>query len=472
MTTRNGVVIMYQDYENESKYTQHSSVSENGQSDGSQVSPEPPKKKKGSHKRLKAFVITLGFLVVAGGTFGAIYTVNHIGNKGSAQEDLLQPGTANTEEDTKGSGSTANKEDTIISTNGVSGTTVNDVSGVVEEVIPAIVSINSRVTETGNYFGQPYSQEAESAGSGIIIAQSDNTLLIATNNHVVADASTVTVTFVDQEAVEASIKGTDSSNDLAVITVDMKKMKDTTKKAIRIATLGDSDQSKVGEMVVAIGNALGYGQSVTVGYLSAKDRKVQTDDYTMKLLQTDAAINPGNSGGALLNASGQVIGINSVKYASTEVEGIGYAIPITHALPIINNLINNSDIPDDEKGYLGVRFSEIDSAYLQRYNMPEGVYINEVVAGSPAKKGGLQIGDIITGIDDRSITSPTAFQEYLSMKRGGTQVTIIYQRIGKNGYEEHEVKITLGNRGDYDFPENNNPNNNPNGNSQQSPFNP
>ena len=439
---------MYHDFENnpnDMTNNQYNDVrSTNEFSDNS----EPVKKKKGSKKVWKGLAFALGFLVVAGGTFGAVYAINHGDGNSSDNKQLIQEGTANTDNEVKGSAS-ENSESTIVSTNAVTGTTVNDVSGVVEEVMPSIVSINSTITETSSFFGQPYSQEAKSAGSGIIIGQMDQTLLIATNNHVVSGAKNVSVTFNDQEAVDATIKGTDSSNDLAVITVDMSKMKDSTKKAIRIATLGDSDHVKVGEMVVAIGNALGYGQSVTVGYLSAKNRKVQTDDYTMNLLQTDAAINPGNSGGALLNAAGQVIGINSVKYASTEVEGIGYAIPITYAVPIINNLINNSDIPDQDKGYLGVRFSDIDSTYLQRYNMPEGVYITEVVSGSPANKGGLQIGDIITGIDGRSINSPSAFQEYLSMKRGGTEVTITYQRIGNKGYEEKQVKITLGKRGDY-----------------------
>ena len=438
---------MYQNFENNPNDVTNDQYSQNNTNGEFQTNPEPAKKK-GSKKALKTIAFVLSFCLVAGGTFGAVYAVNNSRNHSSNEDKLLEEGKANT---TKGEENNSSKgsESTIVSTNAVTGTTVDDVSGVVEEVMPSIVSINSIITATSDFFGQPYNQEAESAGSGIIIGQTDNTLLIVTNNHVISNAKSVSVTFVDEEAVEATIKGTDSSNDLAVITVDMSKMKDSTKEAIRIATLGDSDKTKVGEMVVAIGNALGYGQSVTVGYLSAKDREVQTDDYTMKLLQTDAAINPGNSGGALLNASGQVIGINSVKYASTDVEGMGYSIPITYALPIINNLINNSDIPDEEKGYLGVKFSDIDSTYLQRYNMPEGVYITEVVANSPAGKGGLQTGDIITGIDGRSITSPTAFQEYLSMKRGGTEVTITYQRIGSNGYEKKEVKITLGKRGDY-----------------------
>ncbi len=453
---------MYQNDEhiaNDMGYTEYNNI--RGY-EGGQGNPDPIKKKKGSRKIVKAIAFTLGFLVVAGGSFGAVYAINN--NSSTDNKNIvIEDDKANILDNTKES-----TEPTIISTNTVTGTTISDVSGVVSEVMPSIVSIKSVVTETGSYFGQTYSEDVDSAGSGIIMSQADGNLLIVTNNHVVANAKSVSVTFADQEEVEASVKGTDSSNDLAVITVDISKLKESTTKLIRIASLGNSDELKVGEMVVAIGNALGYGQSVTVGYLSAKDRKVQTDDYTMNLLQTDAAINPGNSGGALLNASGQVIGINSVKYASTEVEGIGYAIPITYAVPIINNLINNSDIPDNEKGYLGVRFSDIDSTYLERYNMPAGIYINEVVSQSPASKGGLQIGDILTKIDGRNIASPTAFQEYLSMKRGGTEVTITYQRIGNNGYEEHETKITLGKRGDYSSSTDNSSKDESNGN----PFNP
>ena len=457
MSIRNGVMIMYQNY-NDKVNDMANNNNDLNTSEAISGNPEQVKKKE-SHKVLKGLAFGLVFCLVAGGTFGGVYALNKSKNDNSKNQ-LIQEGTANTNVDTDGK-NIGSKEGTIVSTNAVTGTTVNDVSGVAEAVMPSIVSINSVITQTGNFWGRPYSQDAQSAGSGIIIGQNDNILLIATNNHVVSNAKSVNVTFADQEAVEAAIKGTDSSNDLAVITVDMSKMKESTKKAIRIATLGDSDQTKVGEMVVAIGNALGYGQSVTVGYLSAKDREVQTDDFSMKLLQTDAAINPGNSGGALLNASGQVIGINSLKTASTEVEGIGYAIPITYAVPIINNLINNSDIPDSEKGYLGVRFSDIDPTYLQRYNMPKGIYVTMVKENSPASKGGLQIGDVITGIDDRSITSANAFQEYLSMKRGGSEVTITYQRVGSNGYEEKTAKITLGNRGDYSSSTETNPDNVP-----------
>lgn len=420
-------------------------------------------KRKGSHGVLKGLAVAFGFIVVAGGTFGGVYAVNHFNDKtsSSAKEDIIQPGEANTEESSEKS--SKDTTSAIIGTNTVSNTTVSDVSQVSTEVMPSIVAINSIIPQSGSFFGQPINQQAESVGSGIIIGQSGNMLFIVTNNHVVENATSVAVTFIDEEQVEATIKGTDSSNDLAVITVDMSKMKDSTKKAIRIATLGDSDKSKVGEMVIAIGNALGYGQSVTVGYLSAKNREVQTDDYTMKLLQTDAAINPGNSGGALLNASGQVIGINSVKYASTDVEGIGYAIPISYALPIINDLINYSDIPDAEKGYLGVRFSDLPTSYLDRYNMPEGIYITDVVKGSPASRAGLQLGDIITGIDGRNTTSVKAFQEYLSMKRGGTEVLITFERVGNSGYEEKKVKITLGNRGDYSSSQDNSQNKNSQG---------
>lgn len=394
------------------------------------------KKKGGRWKRGLAYTLVFG--LVAGGTFGGVYAVTHNNNATSNIGSQV----AGEQENTITNESSSDK--TIVQTNTTSGTSVNDVSNVVSEVMPSIVSITSTAVVQQNYFGQQISQEEQGSGSGIIIAQKNDELLIVTNNHVVSGAEKIQVSFSDSTNVTATVKGTDSSNDLAVVSVKLADLSESTKNTIRIATLGDSDDVQVGEMVIAIGNALGYGQSVTVGYLSAKNREVQTEDYTMSLLQTDAAINPGNSGGALLNASGQVIGINSVKYASTDVEGIGYAIPITYAVPIINDLMNREAVAESEQGYLGVKFTEVTSAISKRYNMPEGIFVSEAITGSPAEKAGITAGDIITGMDGRTTTTLAAFQELLQSKKAGTEVTLTVQRVSGGKYKQVEVKVTLG----------------------------
>lgn len=403
------------------------------------VTPEPvtSKKKKGGRWK-RGLAYTLVFGLVAGGTFGGVYAVTHNNNT----TPNIGSQVAGEQENTITNESSS--DTTIVQTNTTSGTSVNDVSNVVSEVMPSIVSITSTAVVQQNYFGQQISQEQQGSGSGIIIAQKNDELLIVTNNHVVSGAEKIQVSFSDSTNVTATVKGTDSSNDLAVVSVKLADLSESTKNTIRIATLGDSDEAQVGEMVIAIGNALGYGQSVTVGYLSAKNREVQTEDYTMSLLQTDAAINPGNSGGALLNASGQVIGINSVKYASTDVEGIGYAIPITYAVPIINDLMNREAVAESEQGYLGVKFTEVTSAISQRYNMPEGIFVSEAISGSPAEKAGITAGDIITGMDGRTTTTLTAFQELLQSKKAGTEVTLTVQRVSGGKYKQVEVKVTLG----------------------------
>lgn len=419
---------------------------------------EPKRKKSGRVRRGIAYTLVFG--LVAGATFGGIVTLSSRGNDNKIESAQTpgQTGTANNSDNTNQSNTLSGQ--TIVQTNAVTGATVNDVSNVVTEVMPSIVSITSTSSVQSNYFGQQVSQEQQGSGSGIIIAQKDDELLIVTNNHVVTGAEKIEVFFSDNTSVNATIKGTDSSNDLAVVSVKLSDLAEETKNTIRIATLGDSDEAKVGEMVIAIGNALGYGQSVTVGYLSAKDREVQTEDYTMSLLQTDAAINPGNSGGALLNASGQVIGINSVKYSSTDVEGIGYAIPISYAVPIINDLMNREAVSEDEQGYLGVKFSEVTTAIAQRYNMPEGIFVSEVVSGSPAQNGGLVAGDIITGMDGRTTKTVSAFQELLQSKKAGTEVTLTVQRVTNGTYQETQVKVTLGTKPTSTVPQNSNNSNN------------
>lgn len=334
---------------------------------------------------------------------------------------------------------------TVSTTSSDQGAGGSGVSSVSENVLPSIVAIDVTVTETANdMFGRTYEQDATGSGSGIIVAQDDSNLYIATNNHVVEDASKVSVKFNDESVCSASVKGTDSDSDLAVVSISRKDLSSDTLKKIKVATLGDSDDVKVGDQAIALGNALGYGTSVTVGYISAKEREVASEDMTLKLLQTDAAINPGNSGGALVDASGAVIGINSAKYADEEVEGMGFAIPISTAVPIINDIIKSETLSEDEQGYLGIKGTDVSEEYAKYYNMPQGVYISEVSSGSPAQKAGLQSGDIIVKIGDRDVTSMTSLQERLSKLKAGTEVKVVVKRSDNGEYKEKTVTVTLG----------------------------
>lgn len=326
-------------------------------------------------------------------------------------------------------------------------TVTSDVSDIVENTLPSIVSItNMSVQEVQNFFGGISQQESESAGSGIIISQNDSELLVVTNNHVVEGSDTLTVTFNDGNSVEAQIKGTDSARDLAVVAVPLDKISDDTMNAIKVATLGDSDSLKVGEPAIAIGNALGYGQSVTTGIVSATGRTI--DGFDGEYIQTDAAINPGNSGGALLNANGEVIGINSAKINSSAVEGMGFAIPISDASDVIQNLMNKetrSKVSDEERGYLGIKGYDVSEEAAQMYNMPTGVYVKEVMSGGGAEKAGLTKGSIITGFEGSSISGMSSLQEQLQYYKAGEEVTLTVQIPDKNGeYTEKDIKVTLG----------------------------
>ena len=326
-------------------------------------------------------------------------------------------------------------------------TVTSDVSDIVENTLPSIVSItNMSVQEVQNFFGGISQQESESAGSGIIISQNDSELLVVTNNHVVEGSDTLTVTFNDGNSVEAQIKGTDSARDLAVVAVPLDKISDDTMNAIKVATLGDSDSLKVGEPAIAIGNALGYGQSVTTGIVSATGRTI--DGFDGEYIQTDAAINPGNSGGALLNANGEVIGINSAKINSSAVEGMGFAIPISDASDVIQNLMNKetrSKVSDEERGYLGIKGYDVSEEGAQMYNMPTGVYVKEVMSGDGAEKAGLTKGSIITGFEGSSISGMSSLQEQLQYYKAGEEVTLTVQIPDKNGeYTEKDIKVTLG----------------------------
>lgn len=326
------------------------------------------------------------------------------------------------------------------------GVGVGDVSGIVDRVMPSIVAITESST-VSSYFGRTYSTEG--AGSGFIVKEDNDELLIVTNNHVVENADSITVAFIDETTAKGTVKGTDSGADLAVIAVKLSDLKEETKQKIKVANLGHSDDIKVGQMAIAIGNALGYGQSVTVGYISAKDRQVSVGDNgtgtnTMVLLQTDAAINPGNSGGALLDANGNVIGINSVKYADTKVEGIGYAIPMTDAVPIINELMNREVLKDEEKGYLGISGRTVSEDLSEAYGFPAGVYISEVADNGAAKNAGMKQGDIITKINDVKITGIQQLQERVNNTKAGTEITVTISRSQDGEYKEQELKVVLG----------------------------
>ena len=398
---------------------------------GPQQNPKAPKPKKGYAKKV---ALVVGAAVL----FGAVGGVTMQGTSYLTGK-LLGKNTKSTVGTTK----TVSNAKLTTSTS----TVTSDVSDIVENTLPSIVSItNMSVQEVQNFFGGISQQESESAGSGIIISQNDSELLVVTNNHVVEGSDTLTVTFNDGNSVEAQIKGTDSARDLAVVAVPLDKISDDTMNAIKVATLGDSDSLKVGEPAVAIGNALGYGQSVTTGIVSATGRTI--DGFDGEYIQTDAAINPGNSGGALLNANGEVIGINSAKINSSAVEGMGFAIPISDASDVIQNLMNKetrSKVSDEERGYLGIKGYDVSEEGAQMYNMPTGVYVKEVMSGGGAEKAGLTKGSIITGFEGSFISGMSSLQEQLQYYKAGEEVTLTVQIPDKNGeYTEKDIKVTLG----------------------------
>jgi len=325
--------------------------------------------------------------------------------------------------------------------------TIRDVSTVVENAMPFIVSIRSEVVQTTqDIFGRRNERIAVGAGSGIIIGQNNRELLIVTNEHVISGARKISVVLDDESEHEAELKGSDVNSDLAVLSIRLSELSTETKQHIRIATLGNSDNLQTGAMTIAIGNALGYGQSTTVGYVGATERTVTVNNVERKLIQTDAAINPGNSGGALLNVRGEVIGINSVKYAAEEVEGIGYAIPISEAVPIINELMNREELSEKEAGFLGIQGQTVTASYSLRFGIPVGVYINAVEAGSPAENAGLKTGDIIVKVNGRSVSTTEELQTILDYTRAGTTVTVTVSTVSGREYIEVDYPVTLGSR--------------------------
>lgn len=329
-----------------------------------------------------------------------------------------------------------------------------DVSQVVEEAMPAVVAVASTaVYQTpdfgfGWFFGGgSQSYEVPSSGSGIIIGENDTELLIVTNNHVVQDTVSLKITFVDDTAVDAAVKGTDPDTDLAVISVPLDQIPQETKEKIAVARLGDSDGLKVGQGVIAIGNALGYGQSVTVGYVSALNREIKTSDGNARvLLQTDAAINPGNSGGALLNMKGEVIGINAAKYSSTEVEGIGYAIPVSGVQDILDELMNRktrSEVAEEKRGYLGIQGTTVDEDAAAAFGMPKGVYVYKILKDGAAADSQLREKDIITKLDGMTVKSMQELQKFLKGYETGETIELLVQRQEDGQYKEIQIPVTL-----------------------------
>lgn len=392
-----------------------------------------PKKKKGAPKWVKMVCYGLIIGVTASAAF---QTSNIVAGK------LL--GTKDAEKSAAKQESVNNTKLTTVS----DGTVESDVAQITENAMPSVVSItNMSVQQVLSFFGGVQERTSESAGSGIIIGQNDTELLIVTNNHVVEGSDTLTVSFIDEESVEANVKGTDANRDLAVVAVELSKIKDSTRDKIAVATLGDSEQIQVGEEVIAIGNALGYGQSVTKGIVSATGRSI--DGIDSSLIQTDAAINPGNSGGALLNAKGEVIGINTAKAAMNAVEGMGYAIPVSEAQATIEGLMNRetrTKVAEEERGYIGiVNGEDVTQDVSEMYGMPMGVYVSEIARGSGADKAGITKGTVITALNGISVNGMEALKEQLQYYRIGETVTLTIETPGKGGeYESKDVEVTLG----------------------------
>lgn len=398
---------------------------------GYQQGPQEPQKPKKPFPK-KAVAIALSAVLI-GGLAGAAFE----GGSYLTSKALNRNGSSTT---------SSNKVVSSAQLTTANSSVTSDISTIVENAMPSIVSItNMSVQKVQSFFGGYQEVPSESAGSGIIVGQNDSELLIVTNNHVVENSETLTVTFCNEESIEAAVKGTDSSRDLAVVAVPLDSIPDDTMSQIKTAVIGNSDSLKVGEPAIAIGNALGYGQSVTTGIISAKERSIE--GYDGSYIQTDAAINPGNSGGALLNINGEVIGINSAKISDSTVEGMGFAIPISDVSDIIQNLMNKetrTKVAENEQGYLGIKGYDVNETGAQMYNMPTGVYIAEVTKNGAADKAGLSKGTIITAFDGNSVTSMDGLKGQLAYYKVGEKVTVTVQVPENNGeYTESEVEVTL-----------------------------
>ena len=417
--------------------------------DRSYIPQEPVKKPKKSggflKKALAAIAIGVFFGISAGVSLyfvNCITGVNDVKTEVAVEEEVV-PVVEEEQTEVSDSGIDTTSTQTIT-------TVVTDVTEVVENVMPAVVSITNIYTETTSFWGQNYSSEAQSSGSGIIVNENEEELLIVTNYHVVQDADTLKVQFINDTVADAQVKGADSNMDLAVIAVKLENLDAETKDAICLAKLGDSDSLKVGEPAIAIGNALGYGQSVTTGVISALDRQIEISEdgsTTGKLIQTDAAINPGNSGGALLNVKGEVIGINSNKIGGSAIEGMGYAIPISSAEPIIENLMlreTKDKVAEERKGYLGISGINVTSDVANMYGMPQGVYITQVYEGTAADEAGMFNGDIIISFEGSTVGSMEDLQGYLEYYEVGESVEVTVMRASGGNYQEVKLTVVLG----------------------------
>ncbi len=438
---------------------------------------EKPKKKDFIRNLL---VILACIALILGITLGIYYLVNSIVSKYADQGNKDQQPTVQSaeaadketrpyEDGDPGEKATLSHSDTIGKTDLSGQTYITDVSEVVNNIMPTVVSIVNKLEYTyyssynpynyffgGHYQDQEESKEASSSGSGVIVGTNDTELLIVTNAHVVsstissttgetykANSSTLTITFSDGSTADATIKGADENEDLAVVAVKLADLTNDTKNSIKIAVIGDSDSIPIGAGVIAIGNALGYGQSVTAGIISAKDRTVTIDGITRSLIQTDAAINPGNSGGGLFNSNGELIGINSAKTTGEEVEGMGFAIPITKELDLIEDLMNRQPLKEEEKGYLGITGQSVPESYATNYGYPRGAIIQTIYEGSPAEKAGLQIYDIITAINGTSVTSMDEMKELVNSFKAGTVLTVTVSRPSGRRFKEMTFEVEL-----------------------------
>ena len=451
---------------------------------GGNIPPKKPRKKRdfsGSNSFGKKAATAVALAVIFGLVAGAVFQgVNIAADKYRGNDSSTTIGKTETVTGTEDSTGSSSADSTVKDIVAESGT----VAGVAQATMSSIVAITSvSVQEIPSFFGYGTRQyQSAGSGSGIIVGENDSELLIATNNHVVSGATTLTVCFAGSDvvgaeeetqamassgstgfgsdgdvdvdnAVSAKIKGTDEENDLAVVAVEKSDIPDETMEEIKIAQLGSSDDLVVGEQVVAIGNALGYGQTVTSGWVSALDRTVQSDSNTYEeLIQTDAAINPGNSGGALLNMQGELIGINCAKIASSSIEGTGYAIPISKAQPILEELMNRKtrDKVSDESqiGYLGVKFADLSREAIQMYNMPSGAFVMDVYPGEAADNAGIQKSDIITKLDGQKVSSKADINDKLQYYSAGEEIEIEVARLNNGEYEESTVTVTLSARPD------------------------
>ena len=464
---------MYEYYDYENKVIPNEKEKLQAEARARALREAKEKKKEKRNKWFMCIVYALVFGIIAGGTFQGVNLAGDLARSklgisrsdlGGADDALSNRETTvksadkdqknNDSEEVKDKDAGKNKKSTTTKSASVTPLASEgslDVSTVATNVMPSIVSItNKSVQEVRSIFGRGIQEyESVSAGSGIIVGQNDEELLIVTNNHVVEGANTLSVSFIDEEVCEAVIKGTDSENDLAVIAVKLSDIKDSTMDEIAVATMGDSDSLVIGQQVVAIGNALGYGQSVTTGIISALEREVDIDDLARKLIQTDAAINPGNSGGALLNMRGEVIGINSAKMASSQIEGMGYAIPISTATPIIEELMNRQTrelVDKDDASYLGISGVSVTDEVAKTYDIPEGVYVSEASKGGPADKAGITKGDVIRKFDGVTVSSMNELKEQLKYYKAGEKIDILLKRSSGTEYEDVTVTVTLGKR--------------------------